>query len=102
MIVNVLGVGLVHVLLLDALLALIDIDVAVALVDMVVHLQNFFGGLHSRVSRLTVDLLLPEGDLLVGVKLDVFEFLPLALHCHFYLLNMLINKIDKQCSILLY
>ena len=96
LIVNVFRIGIVDILLLDTLLALINVDVAVARIDFIVHRQDFLCGFHFEATRLTVDLLLPERDLLIGVQLDHFEFLPGSLHCHFLFFRLLKLQINYK------
>lgn len=83
LIVNVFGIAILNFSLLYTLLALVDVDVAVTLVDLIVHRQDFLCRFHFEATCLAVDLLLPEGDLRAVIQLDLFEFLPCALHCHF-------------------
>ena len=67
LVVNVFGIDLVNFLPLDSLFALIDVDVAVALMYLVVQSQDFLCSFHLHSSCLAVDLLLPESDLLIVV-----------------------------------
>ena len=83
LVVNVFWIAIIHILLLYSLFTLVDVDVAVTFVDLVIHGQDLLRSFHFESARLAVDLLLPESDVLVGVQLDLFEFLPCALHCHF-------------------
>lgn len=83
LVVNVFWIAVINILLLYTLFTLVNVDVAVTLVDLVIHGQDLLCSFHFEATRLAIDLLLPESDVLVGVQLDLFEFLPCALHCHF-------------------
>ena len=83
LVVNVFGISIINILLFYSLFTLVNIDVAVSLIDLIMHGQDLLRSFHFEATRLAINLLLPESDVLVVVQLDLFQFFPCALHCHF-------------------
>ena len=97
LIVNVVRVSrLFDLKFLKTLLALVNIDIAVLIINHVVHREDLLGCLLLQLSLLSSNFLLPECDLLVRIKRDLFQVLPLTLDRHvrcvkYLLINYLRN-----------